>query len=93
MGNDRTPFDSIEGSLEYISLLREAIETTKKAVEVDTATARSEGAARRIEALQLVGYKLDRLARHIDGSRRILNDLRTLRRLLLGERQRDQRIP
>jgi hypothetical protein len=40
-----------------------------------------------VEAIQLVAYKLDRLAWHIDGSRRILNDLRTLRRLLLGERR------
>ena len=86
MGNDRTPFDSIEGSLEYIALLREVIEKTKKSVDAESAAALAEGAARRIEALQLVAYKLERLAWHVDGSRRILNDLRTLRRLLLGER-------
>jgi len=89
MGNDdRTPFDSIEGSLEYTGMLREAIRTSRKSVDAEAAAATSEGATRRIEALQLVAYKLDRLAWHIDGSRRILNDLRTLRRLLLGERQR-----
>ena len=88
MANERTPFDSIEGSLEYIGLLREVIQKTRKTVEADAMTAKSEGAARRLEALQLVVYKLDRLARHVDGSHRILNDLRTLRRLLLGERQR-----
>ena len=92
MGGDRTPFDSIEGSLEYTGLLREAIETSKKSVDALALAARSEGAARRIEALQLVAYKLDRLAWHIDGSRRILNDLRTLRRLLLGERRRKKRL-
>ena len=86
--NDRTPFDSIEGSLEYMGMLREAVRASKTAVDADAAVATSEGATRRIEALQLVAYKLDRLAWHIDGSRRILNDLRTLRRLLLGERQR-----
>jgi hypothetical protein len=49
----------------------------------------SEAAApRRLEALQLIAYKLDRLAWHVDGSRRLLNDLRMLKRLLLGERQR-----
>jgi len=84
MGNDRTPFDSIEGSLEYTGLLRDAIETSKKSVDAQAVVAQAEGAARRIEALQLVAYKLDRLAWHVDGSRRILNDLRTLRRLLLG---------
>ncbi|HSA89213.1 MAG TPA: hypothetical protein VLF42_04855 [Burkholderiales bacterium] len=86
MGNDRTPFDSIEGSLEYTALLRDAIETSKRSVEAQAVAAQSEGAARRLEALQLVAYKLERLAWHIDGSRRLLNDLRTLRRLLLGER-------
>jgi len=33
-----------------------------------------------------VTYKLERLGRHIDTSHRLLNDLRTLRRLLLDER-------
>ena len=69
-------------------MLREAVRTSKTSVDADTAAAMSEGATRRLEALQLVAYKLDRLAWHIDGSHRILNDLRTLRRLLLGERQR-----
>jgi hypothetical protein len=86
MANERTPFDSIEGSLEYIGLLREVIQKTKKIVEADAAIASSEGATRRLEALQLAVYKLERLAWHVDGSHRILNDLRTLRRLLLGER-------
>jgi hypothetical protein len=88
MTNQRTPFDSIEGSLEYIDLLLEAVEKTRASVATDAALARSENAARRLEALQLVAYKLDRLAWHVRGSHRILNDLRTLRRLLLGERQR-----
>ncbi|HEX2334828.1 MAG TPA: hypothetical protein VHI32_16835 [Burkholderiales bacterium] len=88
MATERTPFDSIEDSLEYIGLLREAIETSKKAVDAQAVAAQAEGAQRRLEALQLVAYKLDRLAWHTDGSRRILNDLRILRRLLLGGRHR-----
>lgn len=91
MATERTPFDSIEGSLEYTALLRDAIETSKRAVEAQALAAQAEGAARRFEAIQLVAYKLDRLAWHIDGSRRILNDLRTLRRLLLGERGHRER--
>ena len=82
----RTPFDSIESSLEYVSLLHEAIEKTRKAVGADAAMASAEGAARRLEALQLVLYKLERLDKHMASVHRILNDLRTLRRLLLGER-------
>ena len=69
------PFDSIEDSLEYIGLLCDTIETSKRSVEAQAVAAQAEGAARRLEAIQLVAYKLDRLAWHVDGSRRILNDL------------------
>jgi hypothetical protein len=81
-----TPFDSIEGSHEYVSLLADAVEEARKEVEADAALASSEGAERRLEALQLVTYNLAKLSFHITTSRRILNDLRTLRRLLLAER-------
>jgi hypothetical protein len=88
MAPERTPFDSIEGSLEYIGLLREAIGTAKQSVTQESERAGEQAAPRRLEALQLIAYKLDRLAWHVDGSRRLLNDLRMLKRLLLGERQR-----
>jgi len=81
-----TPFDSIEGSQEYVALLAEAIEEARQDVDADIAVAISEGAERRREALQLVNYNLAKLTLHITTSRRILNDLRTLRRLLLAER-------
>ena len=90
MASERTPFDSIEGSLEYLGLLREVIDKTRKTVEGDVAAAATaEGAARRLEALRLVIYKLDRLAFHMEAGHRALNDLRTLRRLFYGERQRE----
>jgi hypothetical protein len=82
-----TPFDSIEGSHEYVALLAEAIEEARREVEADLAVAVEEGAERRKQALQLVIYNLAKLSLHITASRRILNDLRTLRRLLLAERQ------
>ncbi len=81
-----TPFDSLEGALEYVGLLREALLEAQAAIGEDIALARAEDATRRIEALQLVTYKLDRLSQHVAASRRLLNDLRTLRRLLMGER-------
>jgi hypothetical protein len=87
MADERQPFDSIEDSLEYTGLLREAIEASRASVNAQVLKAQAEGALRRLEALQLVAYKLDRLAWHVDGSRRLLNDLRTLRRLLLDERR------
>ncbi|MGH8691446.1 MAG: hypothetical protein ACREUS_10510 [Burkholderiales bacterium] len=86
VASHRTPFDSIEGALEYVGLLREAIVVAKQAVEQEKARAGS-AAVRRLEALQLISYKLDRLGWHMDGSRRLLKDLRMLRRLLLGERR------
>ena len=82
-----TPFDSIEGSQEYVALLAEAIEEARQDVDADIEVAIAEGAERRAEALQLVSYNLAKLTLHISTSRRILNDLRTLRRLLLAERQ------
>jgi hypothetical protein len=88
VASERTPFDSIEGALEYIGLLREAIEKSRRQVAQEVEIATSDAAARRLQALRLVDYKLERLAFHMGASRRLLTDLRTLRRLLLGERRR-----
>src|SRR5271157_2629254 len=84
--HSETPFDNIESSHHYVSLLAEAIEEALAEVEADIALAGADGAQRRKEALQLVLFNLNKLSGHIKGSRRILNDLRTLRRLLLEER-------
>jgi predicted translin family RNA/ssDNA-binding protein len=76
----------VDGAHEYVCLLCTAIGETRRALREDVEQATLEGATRRLDALQLVNYKLDRLERHLDASRRLLNDLRALRRLLLGER-------
>jgi hypothetical protein len=81
-----TPFDNIESSHEYVTLLAEAVELALKEVEADLALAGEDGADRRTEALQLVLFNMNKLKGHMTSSRRILNDLRTLRRLLLEER-------
>jgi hypothetical protein len=81
-----TPFDSIEGSHEYVAMLAEAVEEARRDVEEEVALAEREHADRRKEGLLLVSYNLAKLNLHITSSRRILNDLRTLRRLLLAER-------
>jgi hypothetical protein len=88
MGYKReTPFDSIESSHEYVALLAETIEEVRQDVAIQIARAGEENADRRKEALQLVSYHLGKLSAHMVSSRRILNDLRTLRRLLLDERK------
>lgn len=81
-----TPFDSIEGSHEYVAMLAEAVDEARRDVEAETRAAENDHADRRREALLLVSHNLAKLSLHIASSRRILNDLRTLRRLLLGER-------
>ena len=81
-----TPFDSIDGSHEYVAMLAEALDEARRDVDSEIAAAEREGAERRKQALLLVSFNLAKLNLHITSSRRILNDLRTLRRLLLAER-------
>ena len=82
-----TPFDSIESAQQFVELLVEAVEEARQEVEADVAAAAGGEAERRKQALQLVSYNLAKLSVHLATSRRILNDLRNLRRLLLQERQ------
>ena len=82
-----TPFDSIENSHQYVAMLAEAIEETRREVDAEIALATREHAGRRTEALQVVAYNLAKLSLHMTTSGRILNDLRSLRRLLLAERE------
>jgi hypothetical protein len=83
---EETPFDTIEGSHEYVAMLAEALAEARREIEEEVALAERERADRRKQALLLVSYNLDKLNLHITSSRRILNDLRSLRRLLLTER-------
>lgn len=81
-----TPFDNIENAQEYLALLSEALDEAKHSAEFDIAREANSQIPRRRDALRLVLYKLEKLEQHIKTSRRLLNDLRTLRRLLLEER-------
>ncbi len=82
----QTPFDTVEDAHEYVRLLGEAIAEAKREVEADLARAAKGKSERRLQALQLVQFQLDKLEQHLKTSSRLLNDLRTLRRLLLEER-------
>ena len=81
------PFESIESAQEFVELLAQAIEESKAEIGVQATAAQDAGDQRQQQALQLVAYKLASLGSHMATSRRILNDLRTLRRLLLEERR------
>ena len=89
----QTPFDSVENAHEYVRLLSEAIAEAKNEIAADLVAAKPDHGvearpleARRVEALRVVQFKLDKLEQHLKTSSRLLNDLRTLRRLLLEER-------
>jgi hypothetical protein len=86
--NDRrdTPFDSVEGAHEYLGLLSDAVVDAKMEIEADIKAAGDPQFPRRLEALRLVHFKLEKLEQHIRSGRRLLNDLRSLKRLLLDER-------
>ena len=81
-----TPFDNIENAQDYLALLSQALEEASNNAEADISGEINSQTARRRDALRLVLYKLEKLEQHIKASRRLLNDLRTLRRLLLEER-------
>jgi hypothetical protein len=81
----QTPFDTVENAHQYVRLLVEAIAEAKSEIAADLAAAKAQP-ERRVEALRLVQFKLDKLEQHLQSSSRLLNDLRTLRRLLFDER-------
>jgi hypothetical protein len=85
-----TPFDSVESAQQFVELLAEAIEEARGEVDAAVEVPQAE---RRLEALRLVSFKLSRLSLHMAASRRLLNDLRTLRRLLLAERDFESEPP
>jgi hypothetical protein len=87
-----TPFDNIESAQQFVKLLIEAIEESRRDVDADIARAESNRLERQKQALQLVSKNLAKLSRHMTTSHRILKNLRTLRHLLLEERQLDKHL-
>jgi hypothetical protein len=79
-------FPNIESAYQYVCQLTEALTEEQAIVEENIAEIAAPGDERRVEALRLVSYKLGQLKQHLEMSRRLLNDLRTLRRLLQDER-------
>jgi hypothetical protein len=69
-----------------VRLLGEAISEAKSEITTDLDVAARSKLERRVQALQIVQFKLEKLEKHLQTSSRLLNDLRTLRRLLLEER-------
>jgi hypothetical protein len=81
-----SPFDSIESAHEFVALLAETVRDAKLDVEADIQRESDSGSPRHLDALRTTLYSMEKLELHMNKSRRILNDLRSLRRLLFEER-------
>lgn len=77
------PFSSLESAHEYVTLLGQQVREVRASILEDITVADG----RRLDALRIVDLKLTQLDQHLAASGRALNDLRALRRLLLGERE------
>jgi hypothetical protein len=80
--NDLRPFDSIEGTLEFMKLLDEAVLESSGELRhrlAGTSLYRSR------TGLLLALYKLDQLSDCVRRSKRILNDLSLIRSALTGQ--------
>jgi hypothetical protein len=80
------PFDSIESAHEYMNVLHTTALEVMTELKRDRDLALRAGDTRRAQAIDLAMFKLKMLGCYVFKSRRMLNDLRILRRLILNER-------
>jgi hypothetical protein len=81
------PFDSIESAQDFMSVLGETVLDAMKDLSRDRERAVRDGDERRARAIEIAQFKLKMLGCYVHKSRRALNDLRTIRRLILNERK------
>jgi len=79
-------FENIESAHAYVGLLGEAIDDAARMIAEEMDVQSNAARGRNVDALRLIDYKLHALREHMLASRRLLGDLRTLRRYLLNER-------
>ena len=80
-----SPFETIESAHSFVKFLGATLAETKK--EISAEFEREVGDPnRRRDALLVAMYNLERLEHHLTRSMRLLNDLRSIRRMLLAER-------
>lgn len=85
------PFESIESALEFMGLLENEIsEASGELREM----MQEDGGERFGEALNLALYKMHQLSSQVQRSRRLLNDLKLIRHVLMGEASgREDNLP
>ena len=79
-------FDSIESAYDFVGLLSDTVTEAKREIDADIEREGNSNSSRRLDAMRLASYNLEKLALHMRRTCRILNDLRSLRRLLFEER-------
>lgn len=82
------PFESIESAHSFLTLLRESVAEARGELQMDVQRASKQDSSRRLEATRIAAYKAEKLEFHLTRRSRLLNDLRSLRRLLFEERIR-----
>ena len=81
MAPSDAPFSTIENAHEFLGFLDAAIADAIAEVQQELSACASQQ-DRRVDAWRVVLYTTTRLSTHVSTSRRLLNDLRTLRNLL-----------
>ena len=79
-------FETLESAYDFVALLGETVAEAKRELAGDVQRESASDHSRRLDALRVALYSLDKLELHVNRSQRILNDLRSLRRLLFEER-------
>jgi hypothetical protein len=77
------PFDSIESAHDFMDVLAQTVLDAMTELHAEEQKAVREGHLRKAQAISLALFKCKTLSCHVHKSRRALNDLRTLRRLIL----------
>ncbi len=80
------PFDSIESAQDFMNVLAATLLDVAKELGAHRKTALEDGHKRRAEGIDLALFKVKMLNCYVHKSRIALNDLRTLRRLIMNER-------
>jgi hypothetical protein len=82
MTDNDSPFSTIESVQGFLSLLSQQIDEASTEARAELAVCSDGPQQRRAEAWQVVLYTLTKLSAHVASSRRLVNDLRTLRNLM-----------
>jgi len=82
MANNDGPFSTIESTQEFLSILSDKIDEVFDEARRELSACTVCQQMERVQAWQLVLYTIKKLSSHVANSRKLMNDLDTLRGLL-----------